>query len=120
MTNYASRLLEIAQRLDEISGDGASELQALSNELGEIADAWPDDRTTQRSQTPDPGYLRELDNMLRHYLTRLAAREPNAFRDIAYRAGAARWQENDRVDALLMSRTLSPVMKGDPFRGSAF
>lgn len=40
--NHAQRLIEIAQRLDELSGDGESELQSLSAELGEIADAWTD------------------------------------------------------------------------------
>lgn len=41
MTSPADRLIEIAQRLDELAGDDASELQTLSSELGEIAEKWP-------------------------------------------------------------------------------
>lgn len=37
----AERLLEVARRLDELAGDGESELQTISEELGELADKWP-------------------------------------------------------------------------------
>jgi hypothetical protein len=45
---HVDRLIEIAQRLDELAEE-IPELEALSEELGRLAEAWPMDRP----QTPE-------------------------------------------------------------------
>jgi hypothetical protein len=51
--------MRIAQRLDELAEDGPSELTALSEELGRIADTWPE------PPKPRPRYLEEMEHLFR-------------------------------------------------------
>jgi hypothetical protein len=54
VSNYAERLIALAQQLDELSDD-MPELGSISEELGRIADAWPENRLNE-----DPRWLQHL------------------------------------------------------------
>jgi hypothetical protein len=60
MTNRPEQLMRIAQRLDELAEDGPSELTALSEEIGVIADAWPVEKREKR-----PRWMEEMEHLFR-------------------------------------------------------
>jgi hypothetical protein len=94
----AQRLLEIAQRLDELSEDGASELQALSTELGTIADNWPDEKPPAEI----PNWAREM----RGVMFRALMEDPDLMRRVQdesfFRRQAQAYSYRDRLDAVAM------------------
>jgi hypothetical protein len=60
VSDYAERLMSIARRLDELAEDGPSELTTISEELGQIAEAWPD----PRKNGPEPRWVSEMRHVM--------------------------------------------------------
>jgi hypothetical protein len=78
MTNRPEQLMRIAQRLDELAEDGPSELTALSEELGVIADAWPVEKREKR-----PRWMEEIEHLFRQAVEEevfLRSRGPHDYR----------------------------------------
>lgn len=72
MNEHADRLIEIAQRLDELAEDGPSELVALGEELGRIAVAWPEPQPPQvRADAPE--WLMEIQKIVERHSERIMA-----------------------------------------------
>lgn len=94
----AQRLLEIAQRLDELAEDGPSELVTLSEELGTLAERWPEDRGRDRTSV----YVQEIEDLIdRAAQEKMYGMSRNSFEE--YRRREDNRRQSDMVRALQMS-----------------
>lgn len=78
--NGPERLLEVAQRLDELSED-LPELQDLSEQLGRIADSWPAPQPQRSGDIPE--WLAQIQQIMEQRAAevlyeRYGARDPSS------------------------------------------
>lgn len=77
----AERIAAVAQRLDELSVSevSASELLALSQELQELADAWPEPK---KSASRTDRFEQEFMQMLEQFILRKIQTDPDWYRTL--------------------------------------